>query len=232
MHPPANADILKQKGRKCVMGDTHSCEEMTEFDNIARILKHHKPAIHALPSHTRAAVALILRGGTNGLEILFIERAPRADDPWSGDISFPGGKMEEGDRDSRWTAERETLEEIGLDLSAGTYLGRLSDIVGAHLPVLVSCYVYGVLKVPCFVINNEVHDLFWVSLSDLSNQDRQVTAQVRFGGEDFIRPAIRLPQQEKPLLWGITYRLIMEFLRIFQESYNASEAVDVSMAQD
>ena len=56
--------------------------------------------------HTRAAVALILRTGANGPEVLFIERAASADDPWSGDLGFPGGKMEKEDRDPRQTAER------------------------------------------------------------------------------------------------------------------------------
>ena len=155
-----------------------------------------------------------------------MERASRDDDPWSGDIGFPGGKVEEGDLSPQQTAERETMEEIGLDLSTCAYLGRLSDIVGAHLPVLVSCYVYGVTGVPGFVLNHEVHDLFWVPLSALSDPERQITARVRFRGESFIRPAIRLPQQESPLLWGITYRFVMELLRLFREADSYTSAGD------
>jgi 8-oxo-dGTP pyrophosphatase MutT (NUDIX family) len=150
------------------------------------------------------------------LEILFIERAPRAGDPWSGDIGFPGGRMEEGDLDSRRTAERETLEEIGLDLHERRYIGRLSDIAGAHLPVQVSCHVYGVEGIPTFVLSHEVRDLFWVALADLNAPERQIIAPVRFGGEMLDRPAIRLPQAGKPVLWGITYRLITEFLELIR----------------
>jgi len=189
---------------------------MTTFDNIARILARHQPAIPALPTHTRAAVALILRARTHGLEILVIERAPRAGDPWSGDIGFPGGRMEEGDLDSRRTAERATLEEIGLDLHERRYIGRLSDIAGAHLPVQVSCHVYGVEGIPTFVLSHEVRDLFWVALADLNAPERQIIAPVRFGGEMLDRPAIRLPQAGKPVLWGITYRLITEFLELIR----------------
>jgi hypothetical protein len=43
---------------------------------------------------------------------------------------------------------------------------------------------------------------------------RHVLAPVRFGGELLERPAIRLPVAGKPVLWGITYRLVMEFLRL------------------
>jgi 8-oxo-dGTP pyrophosphatase MutT (NUDIX family) len=188
--------------------------EPTTLADIARILAHHPPALLDLPGHIRAAVALILREGTRGLEVLFIERAPRAGDPWSGDLGFPGGKEEEADSDPRQSAERETREEIGLDLQDGSYLGRLSDIAGAHLPVQVSCFVYGVGDSPPFVLNEEVRDLFWIALADLCAPARHVSAPVRFGGEISERPAIRLPQPGKPVLWGITYRLVMQFLQL------------------
>jgi 8-oxo-dGTP pyrophosphatase MutT (NUDIX family) len=188
--------------------------EMITFDCIARILARHEPAAIESPSRTRAAVALILRIGVNGLEALLMERASREGDPWSGDIGLPGGRGEDQDRSPRQTAERETYEEIGLDLTQCRYLGRLSDIIGAHLPVLVSCYVYGAVMHNRFDLNHEVRDLIWVSLSDLNAPARHITATVRFGGEEFIRPAIRLPQAGKPLLWGLTYRFVMEFLGI------------------
>jgi 8-oxo-dGTP pyrophosphatase MutT (NUDIX family) len=190
-------------------------------DSIFRILARHHPTLLDLPAHTRAAVALVLRAGAHGLDALFIERAPHAGDPWSGDIGFPGGKVEAGDSGTRQTAERETMEEIGLDLLGGCYLGRLSDIAGAHLPVLVSCHAYRVEKLPLFVLNHEVRDLFWVSLADLNAPEHRIIAPVRFGGELLDRPAIRLPQPGKPVLWGITYRIVMEFLALFGEERGA-----------
>ncbi len=186
------------------------------FDSIIRILARHHPTLLDLPAHTRAAVALALRPGAHGPEALFIERAPRAGDPWSGDIGFPGGKVEAEDSGTRQTAERETREEIGLDLRGGRYLGCLSDIAGAHLPVLVSCHVYRVEKLPLFVLSSEVRDLFWVSLADLNDPEHRIIATVRFREEMLERPAIRLPQPGKPVLWGITYRLVMEFLALFR----------------
>jgi hypothetical protein len=86
----------------------------TTFEDIIKVLTWHSRVLLDLPYHARAAVALILRTGSCGLEMLFIERALRADDPWSGDLGFPGGKVEAGERDPRLTAERETMEEIAL----------------------------------------------------------------------------------------------------------------------
>jgi len=187
---------------------------MAAFDEIARILARHRPKLLDVRGFNRAAVALILREGSRGMDILFIERAPVAGDPWSGDISFPGGKMENGESDPRQTAERETLEEIGIDLDGGCYLGRLSDLTGARLPMQVSCFVYGVEGNRPFIPSREVRDVFWVSLAELSAPQRQITARVSFDGETFERPAILLPPDGKPVLWGLTHRLVIEFLEL------------------
>ena len=189
---------------------------MTTYDGITHILARHRPALLDLPTYTRAAVALVLRAETDGLAMLLIERASRPDDPWSGDLGFPGGKVEKGESDIRLTAERETREEIGLDLREGRYLGRLSDVSGAHLPVLVSCFVYGVGNHPSFIFSHEIRDAFWISVAGLTSPERHVMARVSFGGKMLERPAIHLPQRGKPVLWGITYRLVMEFLELLK----------------
>ena len=60
----------------------------------------------------RAAVSIILRMNGGSIEILFILRALREGDPWSGQIAFPGGHFEPRDQSMRETAERETLSLI------------------------------------------------------------------------------------------------------------------------
>ncbi len=45
----------------------------------------------------------------------------------AGQVSFPGGRVAEGDRNRQMTALRETREEIGLDLSDSDVLGRLPE---------------------------------------------------------------------------------------------------------
>jgi thiol peroxidase len=159
---------------------------------------------------------MILHQAADDVEILFIQRAAHDLDPWSGHIAFPGGKLEEGEQECQ-AACRETLEEIGVDLEQGRYLGRLSDIIGANLPVRVSCCLFGVdrtLYRP--VLNEEVRDLFWVTLSDLRDPGRHLKSGVAFDEKRFDVPAIKLPINDKPVLWGITYRLVMQFLHLLQ----------------
>lgn len=184
------------------------------FERITHLLARLRPDDPPDDGRTRASVAMILRHGSDDMEMLFIERTAYERDPWSGNLAFPGGKVEPGE-EPRQAAERETCEEIGLDLGVVPCLGRLTDIAGMHLPVRVSCFVYGIDGVQGEpVLNDEVSDAFWVRLDDLTAIERHVIAPVRFAEETFDVPAIRLPQPGKPVLWGLTYRLTMQFLEI------------------
>jgi len=187
---------------------------MISFEQI----RIHLAAVPGQPTDsnqlTESAVALILRKAAAGPELLFIERAADERDPWSGNIGFPGGRRSSHDLDLQQTAERETVEEVGLDLGRSAMLGRLSDIEGANLPVRVACYVYAVETDGPLTLNPEVSDAFWVSLATLTDPDRQLTATVNFAGKAIQAQAIRLPQHNKPLLWGITYRLVRQFIEL------------------
>jgi hypothetical protein len=91
----------------------------------------------------------------------------------------------------------------------------MSDIVGANLPVRVSCFAYAAVTTEVHpVVSPEVCDVFWVRLSEIRNPERHRMASVGFSGKSLEVPAIILPQPDKPVLWGITYRLVMQFLEI------------------
>jgi 8-oxo-dGTP pyrophosphatase MutT (NUDIX family) len=193
-------------------------QQSWSFEQIAEKLAHRKSKTDQHPGNrTPAAVAMILHQGADGLEILFIQRATHNLDPWSGHIAFPGGKLEEGEIPCQ-AACRETLEEIGIDLIEGTYLGRLSDIIGANLPVRVSCCLFAVDRNHvCPTLNEEVRNLFWIPLSDLRDPERHARSPVAFDDKTFDVPAIQLPVDNMPVLWGITYRLVMQLLTVLED---------------
>ena len=189
-------------------------DSMIDLPMINRFLAGHSARMVPADGRARTAVAMLLRQGNTGAEVLFILRARHEGDPWSGNIGFPGGRIEPGDPSPRAAAERETEEELGLQLASENYLGQMDDIVGAHLPVLVSCYAYRVDGSAGITPNGEIDSYFWTPVSQLIDPARRMEAEVVFGGERFIRPAICLLSPTEPVLWGITYRLVMGFLRI------------------
>ncbi len=188
--------------------------DLLSLDDVGRILAAAPPEISGAERDFRAAVALMLREGGRGLEMLFIERAVHDGDPWSGNLGFPGGKVDEDDRDMRATAERETLEEIGVDLGNARRLGRLSDLVTTTLPVLVSCFVYGVERPLPLSLGGEVREAFWVPIETLCDPARHAITTVSFRGRTAPFPAIRLLPPERPVLWGLTYRLVLQFFQV------------------
>lgn len=181
---------------------------------IQRLLEGRRPRLLPAQGKERAAVALLLRADESGLSLLFIERAEHPGDPWSGHLAFPGGRTEPQDADPRAAAQRETAEEIGLDLARAAYLGRLDDLTGATLPVLVSGFVYHVDQAGPLALSREVRQVFWVPLEILLDPGRQVERTFDFSGAERRFPGIDLLGPDRPVLWGITYRFVAHLLQL------------------
>ena len=167
----------------------------------------------------QAAVAMVVRDNNGEVEILLIKRAEYDNDPWSGDLGFPGGRIETTDSSPRAAAERETWEEIGLQLDESNYLGQSDSLVGAYLSVHVSCFVYQVGIENNFKLNGEVVSLFWVPLSTLLDPLRNQQKEFFYRGRERKHPVIKLDEWSNRPLWGITYRLIDTFLNLFDLSF-------------
>lgn len=196
-----------------------------DLATIRQKLTQHQPQL--LPADRgHAAVSMILRDEQSGPEVLFIVRAKHDRDPWSGDIGFPGGRVDHGDPHPRQTAERETREELGLDLSPTNYLGRLDDLYGATLPILVSCFAYHLSESSEFQPNHEIADAFWFPLAELRAPERHHVASFTYRDQLITHPAVDLLGPNRTVLWGITYRLIRNFFALFELSFGVG-SVDV-----
>lgn len=182
---------------------------MTAFQTLTRSLAAHRPLLRSEPDKTQAAVAAIFHRRPDDLYLLFIERAAHPTDPWSGHIAFPGGTAEPGDRDLKHTARRETREELGLDLHCAQYLGRLDDVTGATLPIQVACFAYAIRQGVAFAPNAEIRDVFWTPFAHLTDPDRRQVLDLE-GWRDM--PALDLLGPNRPVLWGLTYRMVAQLL--------------------
>ena len=77
-----------------------------------------------------AAVLVLVVPGMDGSAVVILTERATYEGMHSGEVSFPGGKVEPGDADLEATALRESAEEVGLDPSAAgvEVLGRLDPL--------------------------------------------------------------------------------------------------------
>lgn len=164
---------------------------------------------------TRASVALIYRrAASGGTELLFIQRARREGDPWSGDMAFPGGRMQPEDASPRATAERETLEETGVDLTQhGRFRARLSDLLTRHhsrwRPMVVTPYLYEWRGPRSVTLNHEVQRVVWVPLDYLAAGENQGSLPWRTPLGTLNMPCCRY---QGHCIWGLSYSMLQDFL--------------------
>ncbi|SDZ95450.1 8-oxo-dGTP pyrophosphatase MutT, NUDIX family [Desulfuromusa kysingii] len=196
---------------------------MIKIERIKAKLPDVQPQSVKQQFERHAAVAMLLRDKDQRTEVMLIRRAENDKDPWSGDLGFPGGKIEEDDSSPRAAAERETYEEVGYRLTAENYLGQNDDLIGAYLSVHISCFIYQIDHEIPFKPNNEVVDLFWVPLQTLLDPPRNQQLTFFYRGRNRKHPAIKLDEWSERPLWGITYRLLDNFLRHFDLSFTYPE---------
>ena len=162
----------------------------------------------------QAAVALLLVQPALP-RLVMIKRSIRDGDPWSGQMAFPGGHRD-GAESLIETAKRETLEEIGIDLSRGRLLGALPALrlpKRADLPqMVIHPFGFALESLPETALNMEVASLHSFALDDLfggvgrgefvwQNKERPITLpEVRLGGVK---------------IWGISLRIIDQMLGRF-----------------
>ena len=171
-----------------------------------------------VPGQREAAVALVLQPKVSGLRALFILRAKKEGDPWSGQMALPGGHRETIDTDLVETARRETHEEIGLDLNqAGRYLGSLAGIranprAGFDLVVTPQVFALEDKAVP-LQPNEEVAEVLWGNLDEMISGRSLTDASFPEFQREGTFPGYQVGAQ---VVWGLTFRMINDFFDLIR----------------
>jgi 8-oxo-dGTP pyrophosphatase MutT (NUDIX family) len=182
------------------------------LERARRALARHAAQEISAPEARPAAVALILVEQSGGLEALFIKRAARAGDPWSGQVAFPGGRHDPEDGDLLVTAIRETREETGVELSDAERLGVLDDLyprTPTLPPVRVRPFVFALPARRPLVATAEVERAFWVPLARIVEPGVRRDVKLLVGGVERVFPAYDLGED---VIWGMTERILTPFL--------------------
>jgi 8-oxo-dGTP pyrophosphatase MutT (NUDIX family) len=163
---------------------------------------------------TDASVLIALVERESGLNLLFTRRTDHLEQH-PGQISFPGGRVDEEDRSAIETALREAEEEIGLKKEQVDVLGILPDYFTAT-GYRVTPVVAFVTSLPELEFNvHEVAEIFEVPLNFLMDGRIHQRRSGVFLNQSVRRTFYAMPYQNY-FIWGATagmLRNLFHFLR-------------------
>lgn len=162
-----------------------------------------------------AAVLILLYPVNDNIYTLFIQR-PLYNGAHSGQISFPGGKMESGDRDFTDTAIRETCEEIGLCDERLFILGILTPLFIPVSNIEVSPVVAFCSQQPELSPDSgEVVSVIEARLSDFIDKDIVKEKQMLIRNETM---DIKYYYYNGYIIWGATAMILHELLVVIENA--------------
>lgn len=182
-----------------------------------QLINAHQAVQRNEQSLIRASVALILRDTDNGTEVLMMQRAKHDRDPWSGQMSFPGGKIEITDKSPKAAAIREAYEEVGAQLSNNDCVGQLDDLFGLKVNDVFSAHVCSFVFKPknkmTLKANHEVADMVWLPLAFL-NDANNAFAFTHPRDPSLSMPSVMIDQAKEQILWGMSLRMLMNLYEL------------------
>ncbi|CAL5213261.1 unnamed protein product [Lathyrus oleraceus] len=203
--PPFPEDIFEQS-----IEDSASSKVVSQlgFPESATTIQHpekFKPK--------KAAVLICLFEGDHGdLRVILTKRSYELSSH-SGEVSLPGGKADEGDKDDADTAKREANEEIGLDPELVNVVTVLEPFLSKHLLRVVP--VIGILhdkKAFRPVLNPaEVESVFDAPLEMFLKDENRSQEEREWMGEKYLIHFFDYDdiEHKKYLIWGLTAGILI-----------------------
>lgn len=163
------------------------------------------------PDQAKPAAALLLIYPADGRPVILLTKRSSALPNHAGQVSLPGGAVDPGET-LEDAALREAEEEVGLDRSAVTLLGRLTPL---HIPVsgFVLNTVVGLARNRPSVSPDpgEVDRIIEASVEDLLDAARHHRVNRTIGAYEFEMPYFDLDGEQ---VWGATAMVLAEFAAV------------------
>jgi 8-oxo-dGTP pyrophosphatase MutT (NUDIX family) len=190
---------------------------MDTVEQIKAILRGRDPVVieDGSSQYRQAAVLIPLFRDKSEYKILFTKRTNRVDEH-KGQISFPGGSVDEGDPSYKETALREAFEEVGLLREDVRILGRTDDSLTVASNFIIHPFV-GFIPYPYpFEINShEVKRLIEVPFKAFIEHNAAIREDVyEFDGVLYEGPVY---EYQGDIIWGASARIMENLLEILGE---------------
>jgi 8-oxo-dGTP pyrophosphatase MutT (NUDIX family) len=180
---------------------------------------HRKPASEYLKEvksyKTGCVMALLFPSETGEATLVLMERTGVEGDVHAHQVSFPGGKVEEGDEGFLMTALREVHEEVGVSSAEINVLGALTELYIPPSNFLVYPFVGYVSKRPDYNLSvDEVKNILEVPLSFfLASENKKETTFSSARGY-----SVKAPYYDYSgiKIWGATAMMIAELVALIE----------------
>lgn len=167
--------------------------------------------------HRVACVMLMLFPKKSGWNFVLIERSHEdPHDKHAGQLSLPGGKMDDNDKTLEDCALRETYEEIGINPGQIGILGALTPLFVKVSNFLVHPFIGFTTDYPKFVIQtSEVHQIIETPVQLLLDDSNKKPADILV--REFKLKNVPTYQVQGKNLWGATAMILSEFEHILKD---------------
>ena len=167
-----------------------------------------------------AGILILLFPFHDELHTVFIKRTVK-NGPHSGQISFPGGKVDRLDRNLEHTALRETTEELGVNSKNIKLLGALTPL---YIPVSnydVFPFIGFINKFTGFSIQpGEVQYAIMAKIQELQKPDTTGILEINQNKYTIKVPCYKIKDAN---IWGATAMILSEFLEVYGRLINSVE---------
>jgi 8-oxo-dGTP pyrophosphatase MutT (NUDIX family) len=164
-----------------------------------------------------SAVAIHVFEKDNDLQIILTQRNTY-DGAHSGQVSFPGGKMDDTDLNLVHTARRESYEEIGISIDDGELIGELTEIYipVSHFRVKPYLFFHSREIKHLQPDPREVESIFFLPRLSLISSELLTKKDIRISSEYTLR-AVPCFSYKNYTIWGATAIILNELKHILQE---------------
>jgi 8-oxo-dGTP pyrophosphatase MutT (NUDIX family) len=175
-----------------------------------------------------AAVLILVINRPEAPTILFTQRTAHLTDH-AGQISFPGGRVEDHDASAEHAALRETVEETGIDGACVTLIGTIPRYTTGTGYLITP--VVGWLEPPVAYRPDpiEVEECFEVPLDFLVNAENHRLESAMYKGR--MRQYYAIPFGRR-YIWGATAGMLVTLTRVLSNARGMSFRPPVKMAPD
>jgi 8-oxo-dGTP pyrophosphatase MutT (NUDIX family) len=195
---------------------------MDTINQIKELLKDRDPMPLGVENSAwlHAAVLMPLFKDETGYKVLFTKRTDKVEHH-KGQISFPGGAVDDVDESLEETALRESYEEIGLLKKDIHILGQLDDTTTAVSDFIVHPFV-GYIPYPYdFKINPKEVDRIITVPFDVFLFDQSPYKRDKAEFEDYVYKGTSY-YYNGDVIWGATARITENFVNIVGDKLSLS----------